>query len=410
MTVQLQNETKTATKQTNGLLEKFIFMERDLNQRFLERENEIRSMILALLSSKNVLLIGEPGTGKSALVEAFSRYIDGANYFQWLLNKTSDPSELLGPISVRAMENDRFVRSPKGKLPEAHFAFIDEVFKCNSATLNALLPIMNERIWYNDGKKYKVNLKMMIGASNEVPQDEGLEAFYDRFIFRHHVQYINQVPNKIKMLINHVEGVEPIRPILTLQDIEKAQQKVKAIKPTKKAINALVEIVEEIFAEIGLKISDRRLTQCIDIMKANAYLYDRKSISPSDVEPLVYVLYENPKDIEQIKNIVYKYVDQYKQKSQEILLQAKTVYNQLMEIKDPVILANSAIDAKASIEKLIEQTNDYIKKTTKEKGNVSDLEKTAKALENMVEDILTKCLNIRSSADAENNLLDLFEF
>ena len=71
MTTQLQNETKTATKQTNAVLEKFIFMERDLNQRFLERENEIRSMILALLSSKNVLLIGEPGTGKSALVEPF---------------------------------------------------------------------------------------------------------------------------------------------------------------------------------------------------------------------------------------------------------------------------------------------------------------------------------------------------
>ena len=127
MTIQLQNETKCVTKQTKSLLDKFIFMERDLNERFLERENEIRSMILALLSSKNVLLIGKPGTGKSALVEAFSRYIDGANYFQWLLNKTSDPSELLGPISVKAMENDRFVRFSKGKLPEAHIAFIDEV-------------------------------------------------------------------------------------------------------------------------------------------------------------------------------------------------------------------------------------------------------------------------------------------
>ena len=269
---------------------------------------------------------------------------------------------------------------------------------------------MNEKIWYNDGQKYKVNLKMMIGASNEVPEDEGLEAFYDRFIFRHHVQYISQIQNKIKMLVNHVEELAPIEPILTLEEIEEAQQKVKMIKPTKKAINALVAIAEEISLDLGLKISDRRLAQCIDVMKANAYLYNRKSISSSDVEPLVYVLYENPKDIDQIKQIIYKHVDQYKQKSQEILLQANTVYNQLMEIKDTVILANAAIDAKASIEKLIEKTNDYIGKAIKEKENTSHLTKTLKELENMVEDILSKCLNIHSSADTEKDLLDLFEF
>ena len=98
--------------------------------------------------------------------------IENANYFQWMLNKTSDPSEILGPFSVKEMENDKFMRITTGKLPEAHIAFMDEVFKSNAPTLNALLTIMNEHIFYNDGKPVDVPLISMFGASNEPPEDK----------------------------------------------------------------------------------------------------------------------------------------------------------------------------------------------------------------------------------------------
>lgn len=89
-----------------------------------------------------------------------------------MLNKTSDPSEVFGPFSVKAMENDKFLRITTGKLPEAHIAFMDEVFKSNAPTLNALLTIMNEHIFYNDGKPQPVPLISMFGASNEPPEDK----------------------------------------------------------------------------------------------------------------------------------------------------------------------------------------------------------------------------------------------
>lgn len=89
-----------------------------------------------------------------------------------MLNKTSDPSEILGPFSVKEMENDKFMRITTGKLPEAHIAFMDEVFKSNAPTLNALLTIMNEHMFYNDGKPNDVPLISMFGASNEPPEDK----------------------------------------------------------------------------------------------------------------------------------------------------------------------------------------------------------------------------------------------
>ena len=91
-----------------------------------------------------MLLLGPPGTAKSALVRAIARAF-GGSYFETLVTKFSTPEEIFGPISLKALEQDRFMRVTTGKLPEAQFGFVDEIFKASSAILNTLLTIMNER-------------------------------------------------------------------------------------------------------------------------------------------------------------------------------------------------------------------------------------------------------------------------
>lgn len=116
----------TAQKAKNGL-KKLSQIETFLNQKFLEREEVIANVLRSLAIGTNMLLLGEPGTGKSDLIQSATSMIEGANHFQWLVNRTSDPAELVGPYSIKAMEQDKFVRKTAGKLPEAHVAFIDEI-------------------------------------------------------------------------------------------------------------------------------------------------------------------------------------------------------------------------------------------------------------------------------------------
>jgi MoxR-like ATPase len=143
----------------------------------------IDGALAAVLAGEHVLLLGPPCTAKSALARAIAQAFGGA-YFARLLTKFSTPEELFGAISLRALEQDHYARITTGKLPEAEFAFIDEVFKANSAILNALLAVVNERVFHNDGQPVACPLVTMSGASNELPEGKDLEALFDRFLVR----------------------------------------------------------------------------------------------------------------------------------------------------------------------------------------------------------------------------------
>ena len=185
----------------NELRNKFLAIEKELNRDYQERRDVIRGLLVGLLSREHVLLLGPPGTAKSALAEDLCNRI-GGRYFRWLLARTSTPEELFGPVSLRALEQDSYRRVTTGKLPEATVAFLDEIWKANSAVLNTMLSVLNERLFFNDGQLVKVPLEFAVGASNELPEDrEELGALWDRFLLRYLVGYIRDLRNFETMLL-----------------------------------------------------------------------------------------------------------------------------------------------------------------------------------------------------------------
>ncbi|MGA8513216.1 MAG: AAA family ATPase, partial [Burkholderiaceae bacterium] len=156
----------------------------DLDRNLLERDVPVRLLLLGALAGEHVLLIGPPGTAKSELARRLHRVFSGARYFERLLTRFSVPEELFGPLSLKALEQDRYERLTDGFLPTAQVAFLDEVFKANSAILNALLTLLNEREFDNGSGRLQVPLISVVGATNEVPEEEALHAFYDRFLLR----------------------------------------------------------------------------------------------------------------------------------------------------------------------------------------------------------------------------------
>src|SRR5256886_1102361 len=173
-----------------------------------ERHEELEVLILALLSRQHVLLVGTKGAAKSMMIRMLASAIEGAKCFERLMTRFTLPDELFGPVSISALKKDRFSRLTRGYLPEANFAFLDEIWKANSSILNSLLALINERLFYNDGEILQCPLETLMGASAELPQEEALSALYDRFLLRYQVKYIAE---DVQVALKNLQGLEEER-------------------------------------------------------------------------------------------------------------------------------------------------------------------------------------------------------
>src|SRR5437773_60755 len=165
-----------------------------LGRFFVAKQEVIDLMTVAAVAQEPLLIVGPPGTAKSDLVLKFKDALGIAeeDYFEYMLTRFTEPSEIIGPIDINLLREGRYVRREQGKLPTARLAFLDEIFKSNSAILNILLTIINERKFYQDGVPQPVRLKVLFAATNEVPEQTELAGLQDRFCLKAESQSVQR--------------------------------------------------------------------------------------------------------------------------------------------------------------------------------------------------------------------------
>lgn len=317
--------TKTVSKKEAqvSIQDKFVMMREDMGRSLIEREVEIDIVLTSLICREHPLFVGPPGTGKSLLCDSILRWIDGdVSKYQVLFNKHTAMEEVFGPIDVAGLKASEYRRITKNKLPEAHVAFADEIWKGSSSILNAMLKIMNERKFDNGSGLQSCPLRVCVAASNEWPDAE-LSALFDRFLFRKIVKPVSRsARDRLLWTRDHSPS---FRTSITLAELDLAWEEAETLEFTDRCKSALDKILDELHRE-GIRPGDRRMYKAINAAQAYAYLCGAHEVDAEHLEILSHVLWDDPSEQPQkTLSIVMRIASPEVAEVQDLLAQALDV-------------------------------------------------------------------------------------
>jgi MoxR-like ATPase len=267
----------------------------ELSQRYVGRRAAIDAMITAAVAGVPGVLVGPPGTAKTALLADLvtALGIAPADAFAWQMTRYTTPDELFGPVSLSALRDDRAERARAGKLAGAQAVTLDECFKANSATLNATLGAMNERAHEGEPCRWT----MWFGASNEWPDGiqpgtqsdgDGLGAMWDRYLVREEVGYLRSTGDWESMMWGGPSPVHAL-PVGALGALQAVRSTVVITDPVRAAYRKL----RDTLAAAKITPSDRRWRRSVEIVQAAAVCAGRLEAKPRDLRVLAWTLWDD---------------------------------------------------------------------------------------------------------------------
>lgn len=325
---------------------------RFISQDLIEKDQAVRMALLTSVAGESIFFLGPPGTAKSMISRSIRKAFkgdDGKNlsYFEYLMNQFSTPDELFGPVSLKELENDKYVRIVNNYLPSAEVAFLDEIWKASAAIQNTLLTIINEKKFHNGNDVVDVPLKALIAASNELPASGmGLEALWDRFVVRMVVDPVSSEENFWKVVCPEDEKNNNVSAndvqLISLGELNAWQKnkidQVEIPQNVRNVVNAIrkeiivynagdIELNEENAEQSVntnesesisdqnsetdmLYISDRRWKKIIHLMKTSAFLNGRDKVDIIDASIIAHCIWDNENQIKTVEDIVRRCISQ----------------------------------------------------------------------------------------------------
>ncbi len=280
-----------------------------LKARFVERDEVIDLLALAVVAGEHLFLYGPPGTAKSVLIRQFAQAVRG-RYFEYMLTRFSEPNEVFGPIDIVRLREGVVATVTTGMLPEAEFVFLDELFNANSAILNNLLTVLNERVYRRGAEIHQLPLLSLFSASNHLPEDDALRALFDRFLLRCPVDNLRREAMPRLLTAGWELERSPIQPShLSAEHLRRLSRRLFEVDlaPTSELYAEVVFKVRD----LGIAFSDRRAVKGLKLLAGSALLCGRLQSAPSDLWVLRYV-WDRAEQIAPLRSLINGVLEQYR--------------------------------------------------------------------------------------------------
>ena len=302
--------------EAQALRERLARFRASLARFFVGKSEIIDLMTLCAIAQEPLLLVGPPGTAKSALVLKFREALGISDdaYFEYMLTRFTEPSEVMGPIDIERLRGGEYIRRVQGKLPTAELVFLDEIFKSNSAILNSLLTVINERKYYQDGRAVPVPLRILFAATNDIPGQAELAALKDRFCIKaacrsvaddHFVALIDAgLDDSTQRDLGQRPWAEGHATLADLYkahrylSLQMAQQRVDADGNTMRdrhsffdesLLTELRRLIKTLVVEDGVFVSDRKIVKLYRLLRTRAWLHRGGKVEREDLILLAYL-------------------------------------------------------------------------------------------------------------------------
>lgn len=394
-------EPKPRTGNVDGERAKYNRAIAQLEEMFPERGELARGIIIALLTRSNIFALGPPGTAKSMMIKTVPLLFHGSAVRSWsyLLTKFTEPNEILGPYNYSKYLEGQYERNTAGYFPDSDVAFLDEIFKANSAILNSLLAALDgQRIVQIGRETIHLPTQLFVGASNELPEGKELGALYDRFALKYVVGYIEQKETFTALLTRVIKAGHPQpEKLIDFGLLPSVREEINRMPFNLATIDAIAEMREQIKAE-NIPVSDRTWLNTPGLLRAQAWLAGDHEVYPEHGHILRHVLWQTPEQKGKVATLVDKLADPIGSEIEKMVADVNSAYGTLTQNRN-ISDQKAAIDLLNEISSSQKKVRELSPKAVSKKDKAK-MKKADEFFESLKRDLGRRALNLGSTGEA----------